>query len=101
MAVANFELRFPIVNPSMGVNFLPPLEGALFYDVGLAWEDGDVIRWSRQPGDDPVTVRSPLTTLGVSLRMNFFGLMLLRGDWNFPQGRDIGSYWTISFGPTY
>jgi WD40 repeat protein len=101
IAVANLELRFPIVNPSMGVNFLPPLEGALFYDVGLAWEDGDVIRWSRRPGDDPIAVRTPLSTLGVSLRMNFFGLMLLRGDWNFPQGRDIGSYWTISFGPTY
>ncbi len=101
IAVVNAELRFPILNPTMGVTFFPPLEGALFYDVGLAWEDGDVIRWNREPGDDPVAVRTPLSTLGISLRMNFFGMMLIRGDWNFPQGRGIGNYWTISFGPTY
>jgi Tol biopolymer transport system component len=101
VAVANFELRFPILNPSMGVSFFPPIEGAFFYDVGIAWEEGNVLRWSRQPGDHPINVRTPLSTLGVALRMNFFGLMLLRADWNFPQNRGIGSYWTISLGPTF
>ncbi len=40
VGVGSVELRFPILNPSFG---LPAafrrIEGALFYDIGLAWDD--------------------------------------------------------------
>ena len=101
VAAVNLELRFPIMNPTMGLPFFPPTEGAIFWDVGLAWEPGSTIRLHPQEGDDPVKTRYPVNTLGLALRTNFFGIMLLRGDWNFPQGRGISPYWTVSIGPTF
>ncbi len=104
IALGSAELRFPVLTPQM--KFLPrafpPIEGALFYDIGLVWDQGNTLKWSRQPGDDPVNVRTPLHTLGVGLRMNLLGLVVARLDWAFPQNRTgVKSLWTLSFGPAY
>jgi Tol biopolymer transport system component len=104
IAVGNAELRFPILTPAM--HFVPmgfpPIEGAFFYDVGIAWREGDKLRWSRKPGDSPSTVRAPLQTIGVGARMNLFGFVVLRLDYSFPQHRDgVGGYWTLSLGPVF
>lgn len=104
LAVGNAELRFPILTPAMHFvpSGFPPIEGALFYDVGIAWNEGDQLRWSRKAGDDPLRVRAPLQTIGVGARMNLFNFVILRLDYSIPQGRPaIGGYWTLSLGPVY
>lgn len=103
IGVASAELRFPILNPSFGVPAaFPPLEGAIFYDIGLAWDDLSTIRWQRSPGDDAVRVRTPLRTLGVSVRANLFGFAVARLDYSIPQERrQVKGLWTFSLGPTF
>ncbi|HXG45942.1 MAG TPA: DPP IV N-terminal domain-containing protein [Gemmatimonadales bacterium] len=104
IAVASAELRFPILTPQF--HFIPlgfpPIEGALFYDVGVAWNEGNTVRFRRDAGDDPLQVRVPHQTLGVSFRMNFFNFVILRLDYSVPQERRaIGGYWTLSLGPVF
>ncbi|MGH7656850.1 MAG: BamA/TamA family outer membrane protein, partial [Gemmatimonadales bacterium] len=104
IAVASAELRFPLLNASLGFIPLgfPPIEGALFYDVGLAWNNDSEIKFSRDPGDDPVNVRTPLQTIGASIRANVLGIVILRLDWSNPLNRPgVGSLWTLSLGPTF
>jgi len=103
LAVGNAELRFPILNPSLGVPVgFPPIEGALFYDIGIAWNDGDQLRWNRRAGDDLLAVRTPHQTFGIGARMNLFNFVVLRLDYSIPQERRaIKGYWTLSLGPAY
>jgi outer membrane protein assembly factor BamA len=103
IGVASAELRFPILNPSFGVPAaFPPLEGAFFYDIGLAWDNESTLRWNRRAGDDPVRVRTPLRTFGVSVRANLFGFAVARLDYSIPQNRPaVGGLWTFSLGPTF
>ncbi len=104
IAVGSAEIRFPILTPQF--KFVPagfpPIEGALFYDVGLAWNEGNTLKWKREPGDDPVNVRTPLQVFGASARMNLFGFVVLRLDYSIPQERRaIKGYWTLSLGPAF
>lgn len=104
IAVGNAELRFPIATPQMG--FLPaafpPIEGALFYDIGVAWDPSTSVRWSRPAGASPSLVRTPLQSVGFSARVNLFGYMILRFDYAKPLHRaGVSPYWTISFGPAF
>jgi Tol biopolymer transport system component len=103
IGVASAELRFPILNPSFGVPAaFPPLEGAIFYDIGLAWDQQSTLKWRRDAGDDPIRVRTPLKTLGVSLRANLFGFAVARLDYSIPQDRrQVKGLWTFSLGPTF
>ncbi len=104
LAVGNVELRFPILTPEMHFvpSGFPPIEGAFFYDVGIAWNEGDQLRWTRKASDDPIRVRAPLQTIGVGARMNLFNFVILRLDYSIPQGRTgIGGYWTLSLGPVF
>ena len=104
--VFNVELRFPLVR-ALGLGFLPvwlpPIEAAVFYDAGLAWESGDVLRWSRDPTDNPSFVRQPLTSWGFSVRANLLGFAVFRFDYANPLNRPdtVPWYWTISLGPTF
>ncbi|HKV76276.1 MAG TPA: hypothetical protein VJN95_17285 [Gemmatimonadales bacterium] len=104
IGIGSAELRFPLLNAALGflpVGF-PPIEGALFYDVGIAWDGASVLKWNRSPGDDPLRVRTPSQTLGVSARMNVFGFVILRLDWSVPQERPgMHGLWTLSIGPTW
>jgi len=112
IAVANVELRFPLTR-SLVLGFLPvgfpPLEAALFYDVGLAWNGtscdgtpGSCVVLQRN-GQDPEIYREPLRSWGASMRMNVFGFVVLRLDYTKPLNRpDFNtSYWTLSLGPTF
>jgi Tol biopolymer transport system component len=103
IGVGSVELRFPILNPSFGIPAaIPPIEGALFYDIGLAWDDASTLKWSRDAGDDPVRVRTPLQTIGVSVRTNLFGFAIARLDYAFPQNRPaVKGLWTFSLGPAF
>jgi Tol biopolymer transport system component len=103
IGVGSVELRFPILNPSFGLPAaFPPIEGALFYDIGLAWDDRSTIKWNRDSGDDPTRVRTPLQTLGASVRVNLFGFAVARLDYSIPQERRaVKGLWTFSLGPTF
>jgi outer membrane protein assembly factor BamA len=80
----------------------PPIEGALFADAGIAWRDGVDLVWRRQPGDNPYSVREPVSSVGAGARMNLFGFMILRLDMAIPLRRpDVGTYWTLSLGPAF
>ena len=105
VAVGNVELRFPLTR-NLVLGFLPvgfpPIEGAIFYDVGMAWDDASTVKWKREATDDPVLVRQPLRSWGTSIRANVFGLLIMRFDYTRPLDRPLKrSYWTISLGPTF
>ncbi|HLZ46507.1 MAG TPA: BamA/TamA family outer membrane protein [Gemmatimonadales bacterium] len=105
IAVANVELRFPLTR-TLVLGFLPvgfpPIEGALFYDIGMAWDDGSTIKWNRPATDDPVLVRTPLRSWGGSIRANMFGMVIMRIEYTKPLDRPLQhAYWTISLGPTF
>jgi len=97
------ELRVPIwsILSFLPVGF-PLIEGALFYDAGVAWEGGMDVKLNREAGDNSALVRTPLTSLGASFRANILNFLILRADYSFPQQRPgVKGYWTISLGPTF
>jgi Tol biopolymer transport system component len=105
IAVGNVELRFPLTR-SLVLGFLPvglpPIEGALFYDAGVAWSRGDQVKWQRAAGDDPLLVRSVVRSWGGSIRANLLGFVILRFDVTKPLDRTYNkAYWTVSLGPTF
>jgi len=105
IALANVELRFPLTR-SLVLGFLPlgfpPIEGAIFFDIGLAWDDSSTVKWQRSAGENPVLVRAPLRSWGGSIRANVFGLLIMRLDYTKPLDRPLKHpYWTISLGPTF
>jgi hypothetical protein len=106
LAVGSAEVRFPILTQQLFKKLplgFPPIEGAVFYDVGLAWDGNSVVKWKEDPEDvgNPA-VRVPLQTWGLSARMNLLGLVVLRLDWSHPLHRPgVGSLWTVSLGPTF
>ncbi len=91
----NFALGF------LPVGF-PPIEGALFYDAGIAWQSGDTLKWTRPAGANKALVRAPLKSYGASIRANLLGWLILRFDYTKPIDR-VGkhAYWTVSLGPTF
>ena len=103
-AVGSAELRFPILTRQIFRKLpsaVPPIEGAFFYDVGIAWNDGNTLKWSLQPGDDLENTRTPLQAYGASVRTNLFGFVILRLDYARPLNRPISHLWTLSLGPTF
>jgi len=104
VAVFNAELRFPIIRRfDVGSSFgLPPLDGLIFYDAGLAWSKGQQPHLGNAPaGNDPTKDRYPLASWGAGLRVNLFNLAILRWDYARPMvgGRDPN--WTFSLGASY
>ncbi len=105
IAVFNAELRFPLTR-ALTLGFapvaLPPLEGAVFFDAGVAWDDRSSVGWTRPASRTPADYRVPLMSWGLSIRTNVFGLVIMRFDYAQPLSRDeVGAYWTISLGPTF
>jgi len=105
LAVGNIELRFPLTR-SLTLGLLPiplpPIEGAIFYDAGVAWQDGSILEWSLKAGQDPEVYRELLRSWGGSVRVNMFGFVVLRVDYTKPLNRVYSNpYWTVSLGPTF
>jgi Tol biopolymer transport system component len=106
-AVANAELRFPLTR-SLVLGFLPvglpPIEGAIFYDAGLAWDSNSKIVGSRTASQaaQADVYRAPLRSWGGSIRLNFLGFVVLRFDYTKPLSRPHNNpYWTVTLGPTF
>jgi hypothetical protein len=104
VAVFNEELRFPIIRRfDVGSSFgLPPVDGLIFYDAGLAWSQGQSPHLGRPPtGNDPNLNRYPLTSWGGGLRVNVFNLAILRWDYAIPLSTGRKANWTFSLGASY
>jgi Tol biopolymer transport system component len=105
VAVANIELRFPLVR-HVELGFLPmelpPLDGLFFYDAGLAWSRGQKVYASRPPGFDISSERYPLRSYGFGLRLNLFNYAILRWDFSVPLDQ-VGhrGVWTWSLWPSF
>jgi Tol biopolymer transport system component len=107
IAVASGELRIPlyrILGLGSGPIPMPPIETAVFLDVGIAWNRGNELVWKRNEVQkrNKGNYRAPLASWGFSLRSNLFGLFILRADFARPLTREVqGFYWILSFGPTF
>jgi Tol biopolymer transport system component len=104
VAVFNEELRFPIIRRfDIGSSFgLPPVDGLLFYDAGLAWSKGITPHLGSAPaGTDFNKDRYPLTSWGGGLRVNLFNLAILRWDYARPLVGSRKPNWTFSLGASY
>jgi len=106
VAVANAELRFPLVRRvELGLLpvALPPLEGLLFYDAGMAWSKDIAIYAARPSNFDANKQRYPLRSYGVGLRLNLFNYAILRWDYAVPLDQQGGrrGFWTWSLWPSF
>jgi hypothetical protein len=103
VAIANAELRFPIIRRfDIGSSFgLPPVDGLIFYDAGLAWSAGQTPSLKRPENFDANLQRYPLTSYGAGLRVNLFNLAILRWDYARPQNGNRKPNWTFSLGASF
>jgi hypothetical protein len=112
VALANAELRFPLIRRlDLGVIpiSLPPLEGLFFYDAGIAWSRNQTAHFRRASMPfNASTDRYLLTSYGFGLRLNLFGIALIRWDYAKPLDninpdgtRNTKGYWIWTLGPSY
>ena len=105
VAVANAELRFPLIRRfELGILpiALPPLDGLFFYDIGAAWSKDQALYGSRPANYDVNKQRYPLRSYGMGLRLNLFNYAILRWDYAKPldqPGRK--GFWTWSLWPSF
>jgi outer membrane protein assembly factor BamA len=88
IAVANVELRFPLLGVlGLGDGYygLLPIEGAFFYDAGIAWGQ--------------TTTGNVVMSTGATLRMNLFGFAIAQMDVVRPFQRPERS-WMVRFSLT-
>jgi Tol biopolymer transport system component len=106
VAVANVELRFPLVRKlELGVlpATLPPVDGLFFFDAGLAWSRGQTVYGVKPGAYDAAKQRYPLRSYGFGLRMNLYNYAMMRWDFAVPldrQGERRG-FWTWSLWPSF
>ncbi|MEO8886021.1 MAG: BamA/TamA family outer membrane protein, partial [Mucilaginibacter sp.] len=100
IAVANFEMRLPFTGPEKLSQIKSKFffsELNLFFDAGLAWNQGNEIRFQSAPdrvGTDATgnptynaNQRVPALSTGVSLRVNVFGYFVLEPYLAIPFNR--------------
>ena len=106
VAVANAELRFPLVRRfELGLLpiALPPLDGLFFYDAGMAWSKNQTVYGGRPDNYDGNKQRYPLRSYGFGLRLNLFNYAILRWDYAVPLDQLGGKrgFWTWSLWPSF
>jgi len=103
VAVANAEMRFPIIRRfELGAFGLPPIDGVLFYDAGVAWSAGQQVSLRKPAGYDPELQRYAFTSWGGGVRVNLFNMAILRWDYAIPMATETRKpNWTFSLGPSF
>lgn len=100
----NAELRFPIVRRidlgPLPIS-LPPIEGLFFGDIGSAWSHGQTLYFTRPANYNPVTERYFLSSYGAGIRVNLYGIAILRWDYAIPIDAGHQGYWRFSVGPSF
>ena len=103
--VASAELRFPLIRRfELGVLpiQLPPVDGAVFYDAGMAYSSGQTASLSRPANYNSANQRFLLRSYGYSIRLNLFNFALLRWDYAIPLDRpERKGFWQWSLGTSY
>lgn len=102
MAILNAEIRLPLTGPKrLGVISSRYLftELALFADAGLVWYNWDRVRL--QWHADESAHNTPLASVGLSLRINLFGLLVLEPYYAVPfqLGGWQESHFGLNFAP--
>jgi Tol biopolymer transport system component len=111
IAVANVELRVPLVRPQVIRNAigLPPIDGFAFVDAGTAWgrveynpnlivETRPTFRRGIQQG---AADRGVVTSAGVGARLNLFGYFVLEAAYVNAFERDLGWHWQLALQPGF
>jgi len=92
IAVANLELRIPFTGPAR-LCLIPfkyfVSELSFFIDGGLAWDSKRKIAFKT---NDYVNYTSPVGSYGVSLRINFFGVMVLEPYYAVPMEKNAKEF---------
>jgi len=101
-AVANLELRFPLIRALvLGTGLgVPPIEGFLFYDAGLAWGQGTSPVLATGVQADPLE-RGVLSTVGIGGRVNVFGIAILEVGYVNPLVGNDGWHWHFALQPGF
>lgn len=115
----NLEFRFPVVErPVLGGSALPPIRGAVWYDIGYAnCGGGDLCRHQRTSAEDdtwqfatsedagPLGFRlvDGRASFGAGVRMNLFGFAVMRVD--YARLTDMASVgegkWVFTLAPEF
>ncbi|MBX3175208.1 MAG: PD40 domain-containing protein [Gemmatimonadaceae bacterium] len=105
VAYANAELRFPLLRRvDLGILpiSLPPVDGLFFYDFGMAWTAGQKLHLARPSNYDFLSDRYPLRSYGFGIRLNLFGVALVRWDYSIPlDGVRRDGYWFWTLGQSF
>jgi outer membrane protein assembly factor BamA len=112
LAVVNAELRFPVVRRlDLGLLpiALPPIDGLVFYDAGVAWtgrasagQTAQRLSAARPANYDLTSQRYPLRSYGYGVRFNLFGFAVVRWDYAWPlDSPDRRPFGTWFFGPSF
>jgi WD40 repeat protein len=104
LAFANAELRFPIIR-MLGSKLpigLPPLDGLVFYDAGVAWSGNQSVVATEPANYDVSKQRAILQSYGFGFRLNLFNIAIVRWDWAVPMNRpNQKGFGTWFFGASY
>jgi hypothetical protein len=105
VAFTNVELRFPVIRRfDLGLIpiSLPPVDGLVFYDMGAAWQSGQTLYFRQPDNYNEDEQRYFLRSYGAGIRLNLFGIALLRWDYAIPLNRpQKKGYWVFSLGPSF
>ncbi len=105
IAFANLELRFPLarrIDLGLFPISLPPVDGLIFYDFGMAWSAGQTLSFARPDNYDFAQERYALRSYGVGIRVNLFNIALLRWDYSVPRDGSINrGYWSWTLGQSF
>ncbi|MEO7510340.1 MAG: hypothetical protein ABIZ91_01155 [Gemmatimonadaceae bacterium] len=105
VAFANVEMRFPLIRRfDLGLLpiSLPPVDGLVFYDAGVAWSKNQSVSLRRPDGYDQDSQRYPLRSWGAGIRLNLFGFALVRWDYAIPLDRPgKKGYWMWTLGQSF
>jgi hypothetical protein len=105
LAVVNAEIRFPFVERLGVVGPIPfgklDLRGAIFGDLGLAWNRGDALRFS-EVVDGRRRLASPQASFGAGARTRIASLVLkLDAVWRTNLAEVGRPVWEFGIGPEF